>query len=248
MVKRVPRGHRNLALLLTVVVLLLLSCFAAGHLERTVSTTIIRPVQLLGQQPAGEITTGFTIRQEVPPPGENNPSRKQFLQTHGPVNLCLKILMANYSNRKNQGIIRVSLTQKNLEVSRDISVDTIRDNAFHMVRFQLKDPSELNLKGSLVLKIAGVKGEPGSSVTVWLTDDLNRGEAFINGISSKKALRFCLFLEQKNQEIWYPALTLFVIYAGIFYLLISQAVEIWTNPRTGKPPDQQALHQEQNQR
>lgn len=130
--------------------------------------------------PAGEIHRGFSILQQVHPDPEVVMEGKN---THPH---CFGIRFATYM-RRNSGHLAVEVQQGPIERRWQVRAARLADNSFRYfcpgLGFSVGKPFQL--------RISGVNGTPGTSATVWLTEDTRLGA-----------------LESDNQTIAGMALTL----------------------------------------
>lgn len=130
--------------------------------------------------PAGEIHRDFSILQQVHPDPDALPEVGS-IHPH-----CFGIRFATYM-RRNSGHIAVALRQGQLERRWLVRAARLADNSFRYFcpgpGFSVGDPFQL--------QVSGINGKPGTSATVWLTEDTRLGT-----------------LESENQAITGMALTL----------------------------------------
>ncbi|MQR01306.1 hypothetical protein [Glaciimonas soli] len=163
--------------------------------------------------PAGEIVTGFHLKQPV-----NWPSLDNITKQDASSSVCVDLQLANYGDRHNEGTIALTLQANG--VSRRVTVDAsaIRDNAFHQFCFNdLIFGSIAHEPTNLILE--GVNGKPGSSITAWLTADSVYGKAQINGVDSNKSLLFRINTVRKKDDQRISAIILTIL-CGLSGLLL----------------------------
>ncbi|TNF55542.1 MAG: hypothetical protein EP308_05840 [Burkholderiales bacterium] len=134
--------------------------------------------------PAGEITSRFVVEQ--PLLLKNTELQGRDLKQP----FCVSLLMANYMNRRNQGEFSVSLRVGERSQNRLLQARKINDNTWEFVcfdEFRLADV----LGKSALLTISGVDGQPGRSVTAWLTAATSAdAQATLNGQRTDQQLLF----------------------------------------------------------
>ncbi len=187
-------------------------CLIYLSLDSIISTPekiIIPPAPMVGNRPAGEIIKGFEITQTLLLSKEKAELIRELQKSQD--KLCLSLFLANYSNRVNKGSIELTLQQKETVFEHVIDMSSVKDNAFHEVCFSSGNFSGISA-GDLVIKLAGLDGAPGSSITAWLTSDTKQGVAFINGVNSGKALRFAMAIQEDYSLVNYSAIALLVVY------------------------------------
>lgn len=200
------------AVCLTLVVWL--SLLSRESIGRDYDETLLKPVSLVDPLPAGDIAEGVGIEQSFQLSGSAIETSKRLRKDTKQI--CLQLYLANYSNRRNRGLVKVSLGQAGLRLSRVIDMGSVADNAFHQVCFSTDDFDGFR-ENDLTVMIEGVNGKAGTSITAWLTGDLDHGRAYLNGIDTKKALRFGLSLRIDRRGISYPALALLSIYSALIF-------------------------------
>jgi hypothetical protein len=140
---------------------------------------------LVEQIPVGDIVAGTSIVQTV----LINDDERQALASGAPV--CLGLLLATY-DRPNTGRARVSLAVAGATAQFDLSFATVGNNLYQSFCGALEGKLARSGEGSreLVIRVDGVEGSTGSSVTAWLTQDVSRGTAVVNGSNTGKSLLF----------------------------------------------------------
>jgi len=208
--------QKKLVLGLTVFSALLF--LAIDPITNNFPSVMIDAAKQINVRPVGEIVKGFKIQQVIPVECfdvERNTFSHNLIK-----DVYLEILLANYSNRKNRGTIQVSIEQGKLKTIQNIDMSKVEDNSFHRVCFPVEEFAEFSLKNNLVLKITGLNGKSGSSVTAWLTEDISKGVAGINGVKTDKSLVYGLLFKENAKSISYSALALFLTYMSLLLLLI----------------------------
>lgn len=134
--------------------------------------------------PAGEITSSFVIEQ----PLLLEDTDLQGRDLNQP--FCVSLLMANYMNRRNRGEFSVSLRIAERSQGQRLQARKINDNAWEFVcfdQFRLADV----LGQPALLTVGGVDGQPGRSVTAWLTPATRTdAQATLNGKRTDQQLLF----------------------------------------------------------
>lgn len=125
-------------------------------------------------RPAGEITREFTLSQSL------DIQEAEVLERDFGEPFCVNLLMANYANRRNKGSFAVKVTTPEAGQVKLVAADTVLDNQNHKVCFDELRFEQIYRKPA-TLEIAGVDGEPGRSVTAWLSAAKNGGRASVNG-------------------------------------------------------------------
>jgi hypothetical protein len=140
---------------------------------------------LVEQLPAGEIVAGMSIVQRVPLDADE----RRSLAAGAPI--CLRLLLATY-DRPNKGSARVSLSLASATGQFDLPFDSTANNQYHVFCGTLdgQRASVDRAAQDLVIRIDGLEGEPGSAITAWLTKDIARGTAMVNGVDTGRSLLF----------------------------------------------------------
>lgn len=127
----------------------------------------LRNVRTVSPRPAGEITAGFRLVQQVP-------DGVAPAQHKGAV--CFAVRFATYM-RRNRGYIAVSWRQGAAAQQWQVPAGDLVDNALRYFCPQSRfDPSK-----SFAVAIEGVDGKPSRAATVWLTGNTDFGRADLRG-------------------------------------------------------------------
>ena len=140
---------------------------------------------LVEQLPVGDIVAGMQIVQTVSLDADERRSLVAEDQ------ICLRLLLATY-NRPNIGRATVSLSVAGAARQFNLPFAAVENNEYHAFCGSLGGqpvPSGL-ASGNLVIHIEGIEGAPGSSVTAWLTKDVSRGTAVVDGVNTGRSLLF----------------------------------------------------------
>ena len=146
-----------------------------------------------------ELSKGTVFEQKVYIPG--------YITKYG-------VLFTTYG-RSNKGKIKVELiqgTRKKIEI---IDMSKIKDNDFHFFNlkfFQFK-------KGEATLKIEGIDGEVGNSVSMHETEDIMYGELLQNGENTEKSLVQRIEFYEINTIVTGQIIFLFLAISSYFYFL-----------------------------
>jgi len=192
--------------------------------EQMATATIVEAAGFEGATEAGEIVQGFLLVQPVRLSAEEARCSREAA---GPeARVCARLLLGTYANRKNVGSVRVTMTQPGLELVNVINMRSVRDGALNEVcfppgRFEGFSPSEL------ALRVEGVNGASGSSITAMMSEEVGRGTALINGEESGKGLVFSLLVERPAPYVSKAVVALSVVYAIMIAILVALAVRAW---------------------
>lgn len=152
--------------------------FYAPSVDRVVDA---RP--LVNHTPAGELTKGTEIEQEF------FISLKEQSIISSQTIACVQIFSATYV-RNNIGLARISVLAPGWRITGTLDYKETPDNNFATVCEPVENHA--SLQSSPVIRIKSLDGAPGSSITVWLTDDSSNGTAIINGEKTNKSLVFTI--------------------------------------------------------
>ena len=155
--------------------------------------------KLYNWQLSKELSKGTVFEQKVYIPG--------YITKYG-------VLFTTYG-RSNKGKIKVELSQGNKKKVEIIDMSKIKDNDFHFFNlkfFQFK-------KGEATLKIEGIDGEVGNSVSMHETEDIMYGELLQNGENTEKSLVQRLEFYEVNTIVTGQIIFLFLAISSYFYFL-----------------------------
>ena len=142
---------------------------------------------LVDQLPVGDIVAGMSIVQTVP----LNADERHLLTSGGQV--CLRLLLATYA-RPNMGSATVTLSVAHASLQFSLPFASVENNEYYSFCGALNGQPipPATIPRDLVIRIDGIEGAPGSSVTAWLTKDVSRGTAAVNGVDTGMSLLFTL--------------------------------------------------------
>lgn len=224
-------GNRALSLV-SAATILVSATAAATPLAGAAITA--RPVagaqELVRQVPFGELTTGMQVTGVL---------RPNILPTLRASDLdrpaCVEVLFANYADRQNAGTLRLSFGPPGGGVSARphgvviLEAASVADNrpqracsADVTVRDVLAEPEGVEVR------IEGVQGRAGSSVTVWLTEDLTDGQ-LLDPVDPQRSLVARIVVEQETIRLL-PTLPIVI---GLIWGMV-MLVAIATTRRPGR--------------
>lgn len=160
--------------------------------------TLISSPESINNKPAGEITKNTVIEQRVIIDQKSLEKLNDYSNRDN--NVCASLSLANYSNRKNTGMIKVDFSNKRIRDSKFIDISKIKDNSFHTICFDDFKISDL-YNDVHFLRIKGVDSLPGQSITAWLTEDLIHPHIKINQNQIEKNLMFKILIKENNTKI-----------------------------------------------
>ena len=146
-----------------------------------------------------ELSKGTVFQQKVYIPG--------YITRYG-------VLFTTYG-RTNKGKIKIELSQGSKKKVEIVDVSKIKDNDFHFFNlkfFQFK-------KGEAILKIEGIDGETGNSVSMHKTEDIMYGELLQNGENIEKSLVQRIEFYEINTIVTGQIIFLFLAILSYFYFL-----------------------------
>ena len=192
--------------------------------EQMATVTIVEAAGFEGATEAREIVQGFVIDQPVSLSAAEAARSRDAASSD--TRVCVRLLLGTYANRKNVGSVRVTVTQSGLELVNVINMRSVRDGALNEVcfppgQFDGFSPSELTLR------VEGVNGAAGASITALISEEVGRGTALINGEDSGKALVFSLLVERPAPYVSKAVVALSVVYAIMTAILVALAVRAW---------------------
>ena len=125
------------------------------------------------------------------------------------------LMFATYE-RKNRGKIKIEIVQKEKKYTEVLDVSKIENNKYYYLRFNLK-----NIKSgkAALLKIEGIDGEKGSSVSMQRTSDIIYGELIQDGVPTGKSLIHNIIFYEFN-SIVKGQIILFIFSIGLFFLAL----------------------------
>jgi virulence-associated protein VapD len=179
--------------LLTGVIIILSYYFIDKQLYTLGYSPINNQISYVKMKPAGEIVQDFYIEQSIGP--TNNVSSLD----NEPI--CLSLLMANYSNRRNKGSFAMGIKTRNKNESFLVNATSIKDNKYFTKCFKNISIQDIQKSDNAKIFLKGVDGMKGSSVTAWSTDDTSAGN--IAGESNRSLL---YSLKTKKTDKYYSVI------------------------------------------
>ncbi len=191
-------GDRSVALAAGATVLISLTAAAT---PLAVTTTAVRPVagaqELVRHVPFGELTTGVHVTGVL---------RPNILPTMRAADLgrpaCVEVVFANYADRPNEGTVRLSFgpldgTGSDRPYGESLlDVGSVADNRpQRMCSEDVTVQEILSQPEGVMVRVEGVDGRAGSSVTVWLTEDTTDGQ-LLDPLDPERSLVASLVVEQ----------------------------------------------------
>ena len=92
-------------------------------------------------------------------------------------------MFATY-NRKNIGLIKIQILQKDNVIEEIVDVSKLKDNAYYYLKMKFSKLKE----GEALLKITGINGKEGQSVSLHRSSDIIYGELIQNNSKTNKSL------------------------------------------------------------
>ncbi len=175
----------------------------------------------VGGRPAGEIAQGFQLIQAIDVT-ETDLLERDFVDP-----FCVKLLMANYANRRNRGTFAVSVSAGDARQVKVVNARKISDNQFETICFEDLRFDQIYRKPA-TLEISGTDGKPGRSVTAWLSSKPDGPRARVNGVDTDLILVHDIVLLKDTQNYQFNAYFL-MLFASLAIGLILTALR---NPKS----------------
>jgi hypothetical protein len=174
----------------------------------------VKPTDWTGARPAGEIVRDFKLVQPL-----------QVRETEIDIGdhsdaICIKLLMANYANRRNRGSFAVRVVAPEVSQEKIVDASEVLDNEYERVCFEGIRFDQIYRKPA-VLEIAGVDGEPGRSVTAWLSDTKEGDRAVVNNQATDLTLVHTVVLYKDAENYQYNAYGLMIFVSLLTGLLLT---------------------------
>lgn len=220
-----------LAFLISLLLVLVLLIINREPLTKilTNNNSLYRPAQpSIDQQTVGEIKSGFFLTQNMKNLNIklNDLSPKKSTKKS---EICLNLLLANYSNRNNVGKMRVTVIIEQLKKSTLVNYSEVKDNSFHStICLNSEELAKVSNDGGIIpngkFTIEGIKGEAGNSITAWLTSNDQYGLASINHMTTDKAVMFSITKHIQYKTIKWGDFIAILILAIVYFATISTLV------------------------
>ena len=146
-----------------------------------------------------ELSKGTVFQQKIYIPG--------YITRYG-------VLFTTYG-RNNKGKIKIELSQGRKKKVEIVDMSKIKDNDFHFFNFKFFQFK----KGEAVLRIEGIDGETGNSVSMHETEDIMYGELLQNGEKTEKSLVQRIEFYEVNTIVTGQIIFLFLAISSYFYFL-----------------------------
>ncbi len=146
-----------------------------------------------------ELSKGTVFQQKIYIPG--------YITRYG-------VLFTTYG-RNNKGKIKIELSQGSKKKVEIVDMSKIKDNDFHFFNFKFFQFK----KGEAVLRIEGIDGETGNSVSMHETEDIMYGELLQNGEKTEKSLVQRIEFYEVNTIVTGQIIFLFLAISSYFYFL-----------------------------
>ncbi len=159
--------------------------------------------------PVGEIIDTFSISQNIG-------NIRNDLGSLDENNLCLSLLMANYSNRTNKGSFKIGLESNGKVELVEIKASAVADNRYQTVCFDTITLKETKSNGATII-LKGVDGLPGSSITAWSSADTTVGNI---EDSRERSLIYKLSIVP-GENTKHKLSMVFIFFTGIAIFLLS---------------------------
>lgn len=103
--------------------------------------------------------------------------------------ICAAVYFASYGDRRNRGMVGVELLGTGVSGSARIDMATVKDGKFETVCFEGLTLAMV-MDQPVQLRLSGLDGKPGSSVTVWLSGHDGSPRAIVDGEESERTLAY----------------------------------------------------------
>lgn len=161
--------------------------------------TIYGEQQQINPRPLDDLSAGKIFIQTVV---SNSSIHTKKYELDG--QLCVELLLATHGDRDNSGTVKLTLTLDGNQHHRNIDMREVADNVFHRVCFDDLLINDFIESEKIELIIAGVDGEPGSSITSWTTTDTRYGsfaqELPDDNVERSLVFRFGYLTEQPQAQ------------------------------------------------
>ncbi|MCV2875542.1 hypothetical protein OE810_04645 [Rhodobacteraceae bacterium XHP0102] len=121
-------------------------------------------------RPIGEITTDFRAEQLIVV--SSILGRRQMSYDD---DVCIELLMANWSNRQNTGDFAVDVITAGETFTQVIDAASVKDNANRRICFDDLQFRKLVDNDEIRLVLRGISSPAGAAITAWTTTDLSAG-------------------------------------------------------------------------
>ena len=162
----------------------------------------------LNPLPIGEITRAFRAEQLL---------TADFFSKQGQIGdgstVCIKLLLANWSNRKNTGYFAVDLIINKKEVFTSvIDASTVSNNTNRTICYDELSISKLIEQNDVRLVLRGISSPPGAAITAWTTTDLSAGQLInVSESFESRSLVFHLSSKQESKIMYRHALIILIL-------------------------------------
>ncbi|SFC49344.1 hypothetical protein [Collimonas sp. OK412] len=163
----------------------------------------------------GELISGFRLEQPVNWNAEKNLSKLPEFGT-----LCINLLLANYMDRENTGIISLSLRTESFSRKIFLNVKAVRNNSNQQFCYSNISLNDVIYKPAALL-LEGVDSPPNKAITAWMTSDTAQGEARRQGIILEKSLIFSIdAIIKSNQKRMHSIILTILCFLSILILFL----------------------------
>lgn len=174
----------------------------------------LKPTDWTGARPAGEIVRDFKLVQAL-----KVQETEIDIGDHGDA-FCIKLLMANYANRRNRGSFAVRVITPEARQEKIVDASEVLDNEYEKICFEDLRFDQIYRKPA-TLEIEGVDGEPGRSVTAWLSNTTVGARAVVNHQTTDLTLVHSVVLYKDAQSYQYNAYGLLIFVSLLTGLLLT---------------------------
>ncbi len=175
-----------------VLLLVVLGRQAESTFSEAYDRYVVFPNSNVALQPVDELVSGRVIEQPVPWQFAEAVDSRDLEST-----VCVRILMGNYRDRSNQGWLGLDLIygeERQRALTRACSVEDHQDHRFCFPDVQYRDIHDQ----PTTIRLVGIDGQWGSSVTAFTTGHTIYGSALIDGYPATRSLRFSVSTRRED--------------------------------------------------
>jgi hypothetical protein len=165
-----------------------------GAYTKSLTHTVLPSPKHQDNRPAGEIVAGFYLEQPI-----NWNSLRRLSKQDALGEVCVNVLLANYSNRANSGNFALTLLTEGGAYRTVVSANTVRDNAYHRFCYDSVVLGDIAHKPA-ALVLEGVSSPSGAAITAWMTRDTAHGEARKHGAGFDRSLIFWIETTRESSD------------------------------------------------
>lgn len=171
-----------------------------------------------GALPVGEIIKNLRLDQTVEIKKIRQVSKK-WLNSF----FCVEILMANYSNRENEGRILIGIVLDGNVYNLTINAEDVQDNVYQRCIFNNVTLSDVYKANNLQILIEGIDSVKNKAVTAWSTSDVSAGKLITENRKLKeRSLCFRIGFINESHQKKRNSIVLSIITLSMIFILVFQ--------------------------